>query len=151
MAKTKKRADGLYQKQIIIGRNSDGSYKRKSVYAKTLKELDEKLANIKHQIQIGIRIEDDSTFLQIANVWLDIISACLADSLRSRLRRPSFPRPPGPSPPLRDGRRGSCASVRRSHDADAFGRTGPTRPPVRGRCTILSARHVRGCLQEVGL
>ena len=71
MAKTKKRADGLYQKQIIIGRNSDGSYKRKSVYAKTLKELDEKLANIKHQIQIGIRIDDDSTFLQIANVWLD--------------------------------------------------------------------------------
>lgn len=71
MAKTKKRADGLYQKQIIIGRNPDGSYKRKSVYAKTLKELDEKIANIQHQIQIGIRIENDSTFLQIANGWLD--------------------------------------------------------------------------------
>lgn len=71
MAKVKKRPDGLYQKQVIIGRNSDGSYKRKSIYAKTLKELEEKITEVKHQIQIGIRLDDGSTYRELANIWLD--------------------------------------------------------------------------------
>lgn len=70
MAKAKKRNDGLYQKQITIGRNADGSYKRKTVYGKTQKELDDKIAELKHQLSIGIRIDDDSTFNEVANIWI---------------------------------------------------------------------------------
>jgi len=70
MAKVKKRSDGLYQKQITIGRNADGSYKRKTVYGKTQKELDEKIGELIHQLSIGIRIDDDSTFNEVADIWI---------------------------------------------------------------------------------
>ena len=40
MAKIKKRADGRYQSNIIIGRKADGSYIRKCVYGTTKKELE---------------------------------------------------------------------------------------------------------------
>lgn len=70
MAKAKKRSDGLYQKQITIGRNADGSYKRKTVYGKTQKELDAKISELLHQISIGIRIDDDSTFSEVADIWI---------------------------------------------------------------------------------
>lgn len=70
MAKVKKRTDGLYQKQITIGRNADGSYKRKTVYGKTQKELDEKIGGLIHQLSIGIRIDDDSTFSEVADMWV---------------------------------------------------------------------------------
>ncbi len=71
MAKSKKRADGLYQKNIVIGRNADGSYKRKTVYGKTLKELEERIAEIKSQLKMGIRIYDDSTFRELSEVWIN--------------------------------------------------------------------------------
>jgi len=37
MTKQKKRADGRYCKNVTIGRNEDGSLKRKMVYADTQK------------------------------------------------------------------------------------------------------------------
>jgi integrase len=71
MAKSKKRADGLYQKNIVIGRNADGSYKRKTVYGKTQKELEEQIAEVKSQLKMGIRIDDDSTFRELSEVWIN--------------------------------------------------------------------------------
>lgn len=70
MAKSKRRADGLYQKNIVIGRNADGSYKRKTIYGKTQKELEERIAEVKNQLKIGIHIDDDSTFRELSEVWV---------------------------------------------------------------------------------
>lgn len=68
----KKRADGNYQRQITVGRNPDGSYIRKSIYAPTLKELEQKVADAKQKIQEGVVILDNrTTFADIANIWLD--------------------------------------------------------------------------------
>lgn len=95
MAKVKKRPDGLYQKQVIIGRNSDGSYKRKSIYAKTLKELEEKITEVKHQIQIGIRLDDGSTYRELANIWLDnyrvVVNTPWAETQRRTLNQNIIP------------------------------------------------------------
>ena len=73
MAKTKKRRDGLYQKSITVGRREDGSYIRKSVYAKTQKELDKKVQDMTAQLTNGIRIhENDVTFSAMAELWLTV-------------------------------------------------------------------------------
>ena len=49
-----KRSDGFYQKNITVGRKPDGSYIRKTVYAKTKKELELKAAEITQQLHQGI-------------------------------------------------------------------------------------------------
>jgi integrase len=67
----KKRADGRYQSVIIIGRKSDGSYIKKSVYGRTRKELDDKIGEVKHQLKLGVRIDDNSTFKEITEIWLN--------------------------------------------------------------------------------
>lgn len=72
MAKLKKREDGLYQKQVTVGRNPDGSYIRKSVYAKTKRELDIKAAEILQQVHEGSYVLDSKeTFENLADLWLD--------------------------------------------------------------------------------
>lgn len=72
MAKMKKRDDGLYQKQVIVGRNPDGTYIRKSVYAKTKKELDIKAAEILQQVHAGSYVLDSKeTFEKLAELWLE--------------------------------------------------------------------------------
>ena len=68
----KKRADGNYQRQIIVGRNPDGSYIRKSIYAPTIKELERKVADAQLKIQEGIAILDNrTTFADLADIWLE--------------------------------------------------------------------------------
>jgi len=71
MAKSGKRTDGLYQKNIIVGRKADGSYLRKTVYGKTKKELELKIAEITLQVHQGIYVpEDKTTFGEMAEIWL---------------------------------------------------------------------------------
>lgn len=71
MAKTVKRTDGLYQKNMVIGRNDDGSYQRKTVYAKTKKELDIRCSEITQQVYQGVYVaEDKTTFGAMAELWL---------------------------------------------------------------------------------
>lgn len=71
MAKSGKRTDGLYQKNIIVGRKPNGSYLRKTVYGKTKKELDLKIAEITQQVYQGIYVpEDKITFGELAEIWL---------------------------------------------------------------------------------
>ncbi len=70
MAKNK-RDDGRYQKNIIVGRKANGSYIRKTVYGKTKKELDLKIAEITQQVYQGIYVaEDKTTFGEMAEIWL---------------------------------------------------------------------------------
>lgn len=70
MTKSKKRNDGLYQKSLIVGRKPDGHYIRKILYARTKKELEQKVAELTQQINNGIQVwENGLTFKELAEIW----------------------------------------------------------------------------------
>lgn len=72
MAKQKKRENGYYQKTIVLGRKPDGKYLKKTVYGKTLKELDAKVIELTQQLNSGIRVwESNMKFSELAQLWLD--------------------------------------------------------------------------------
>lgn len=64
MAKTKKRTDGRYCKNVTIGRNLNGTLKRKMIYANTQKELALKVAELKLQIENGTLTTDEKMTLE---------------------------------------------------------------------------------------
>lgn len=71
MARYKKGTKG-YRATIVIGRNENGTQKRKNVYAKTLRELDEKLAELKEQYDRGFDFDAAGTTVdQWAEKWLE--------------------------------------------------------------------------------
>ena len=53
MARFKKNARGYYQTGVTIGYDERGRIKRKWLYAKTISELEEKIAQIKGEIKSG--------------------------------------------------------------------------------------------------
>ncbi len=66
-----KRKNGWYQTSVVIGRNRDGSYKRKYIYAKTKWELDDRRAELEHNLKYGLSADaDKATFDEIAQEWL---------------------------------------------------------------------------------
>ena len=70
-AKIKKRPDGFYQRSITVGRKPDGKPQRKTIYAKTLKELDAKAAEYERQLLHGtLSSNEKMTFGELAAVWL---------------------------------------------------------------------------------
>lgn len=70
MAKRNQRADGRYQRMITLGRKPDGTYLRKTIYAKTQKELDDRVAEARHQINQGVFVSNTHvTFGEMAEVW----------------------------------------------------------------------------------
>jgi integrase len=73
MAKYKKRADGRYCTHVHVGSyNTDGSPKRKTLYAKTIRELDVKVAEIRQKMNTGTYIQDNNLTLGTwAKEWLD--------------------------------------------------------------------------------
>lgn len=72
MAKAKKRSDGLYQKSIVVGRKPNGDYIRKTVYGKTLRELDQKVVEVTHQLNSGIQVwENGISFAELADIWFN--------------------------------------------------------------------------------
>lgn len=67
----RKRNDGWYQTSVVVGRNRDGSYKRKYIYAKTKWELDERRAELEHNLKYGLSADaDKATFDEIGQEWL---------------------------------------------------------------------------------
>ena len=46
----KKRADGRYCKQVLVGYKSDGTRKMKNIYGKTIKEVETKERKLLEQI-----------------------------------------------------------------------------------------------------
>ena len=71
MAKNKRRSNGLYQKNIIVRRKENGAYLRKTIYGKTKKELELKVAEITQQVYQGIYVpENKTTFGEMAEIWL---------------------------------------------------------------------------------
>ena len=45
--------------------------KRKYVYGKTAEEADKKLAELKAEVELGVNIDDDTTFGELAKIWLE--------------------------------------------------------------------------------
>lgn len=64
MQKYKKRSDGRYCKQIVIGYSADGKRKVKSIYAKTIRELEAKEVEIRHNINHGLFVENENTTVE---------------------------------------------------------------------------------------
>ena len=72
MAKGNKKDRGLYRKNIVMGRNPDGSYIRKNIYGKTKKELELKITEITQQLQNGIAVwENGITFAELSEIWIE--------------------------------------------------------------------------------
>lgn len=72
-AKYKKRADGRYLIQVLIGYNSNGKPKYKNVYAHTIRELEEKAATVRAELEKGIVVKDDKLTLESwAKRWLKL-------------------------------------------------------------------------------
>ena len=68
-----KRNDKRYTATLAIGRNPDGSLKRKYFYGKTKKEVDLKIAKAKLDLENGMFTPDDGvTFIDIAHKWVDV-------------------------------------------------------------------------------
>lgn len=74
MARYKKRKDGLYQARIKVGFNpTTGAPKFKSVYARSINELEIKKAEIKSAVNKGIYADDRNILLgEWASDWYDL-------------------------------------------------------------------------------
>lgn len=71
-AKYKKRPDGRYMTHVIVGTQEDGKPKRKTVYARTIRELEEKAAELRRQVSTGTLITDESVLVSTwADEWLN--------------------------------------------------------------------------------
>ena len=67
-----KRNDNRYKRTVTVGRNPDGSAKRKCVYGKTIKEVDRKVADIQTALRNGTLSNDERVlFKDIAFRWID--------------------------------------------------------------------------------
>lgn len=58
--KYKKRKDGRYSRQLIVGKNPDGSKIRKTVYGYTIEELEDNYLNLKLKHKQGIDLSQSS-------------------------------------------------------------------------------------------
>lgn len=71
MSKSRKRTDNRYQKNLVIGKKENGAYIRKAVYAKTKRELDQKVAELTRQLNNGIQLwANDISFAELADIWI---------------------------------------------------------------------------------
>lgn len=69
MAKYSKRADGRYCTSITV--TLDGEKKKKTVYGKTVREVDDKIAELRSSSNKGVVVDDRSTTLaELARRWL---------------------------------------------------------------------------------
>lgn len=70
-AKNKRRADGLYSVQLVIGMNPSGSPKRKTFYGHTMKEAEGKRAEYQENLRRGtLAANEKATFGEVAALWL---------------------------------------------------------------------------------
>jgi len=98
MARHKKGVDGYYRASIVIGRTESGGQRRKTVKAKTVRELDLRLAEVKEQYCRGIDFDASKTTVeQWAARWFNVykaptVGASTAANTRSLLNKHILPR-----------------------------------------------------------
>lgn len=67
----KKRSDGRYAKQIFVGYDTDGKRKMKTIYGKTMKEVQQKEIEIRKEIEDGCFVDANSiTVGEWSIIWL---------------------------------------------------------------------------------
>ncbi len=77
----KKRADGRYCKQVLIGYNPNGTRKMKTIYGKTIKEVEKKEHELQNKIATGIKVlEDTITVEEWGTKWLDVYKVDVSKS-----------------------------------------------------------------------
>ena len=82
-ANRKKRPDGNYVKQITVGRKPDGKPIRKTFYAKTLKEIEQRISEFEqHQRQGTIPANEKMTFGELADLWINDYKPTIGISTR---------------------------------------------------------------------
>ena len=86
MAKYKKRADGRYQAQINLGRKPNGKYLRKTIYADTIRELENKIQAVKAELNNGIMPGESSkiTFELLSDIWVNKFTPNVSKQGRSQ-------------------------------------------------------------------
>ena len=73
MSKYKKRADGRYCKQILVGYKPDGKRQMKTIYGKTIREVEQKEREIREQIENGINLtKGEVTLKEWSLQWLGV-------------------------------------------------------------------------------
>ena len=83
IANRKKRPDGNYVKQITVGRKPDGKPIRKTFYAKTLKEIEQRISEFEqHQRQGTIPANEKMTFGELADLWINDYKPTIGISTR---------------------------------------------------------------------
>jgi len=76
----KKRADGRYCKQILIGYKPDGTKWMKNIYGKTIKEVEQKERELRGQIELGLNVSDKLTVRQWSEIWLKTFKTDIANN-----------------------------------------------------------------------
>ena len=70
MGKFTKQKDGRYRTSVLTGYRDDGMPIKKYVSGRTIKELEEKIMQMKTDLAGGLLVNDDTTFGQYADMWL---------------------------------------------------------------------------------
>lgn len=71
----KKRADGRYCKQILLGYYPDGRRKMKTLYGSTIKEVEKKERECRNMIEQGFVEENNITVCEWSEMWLKTYKA----------------------------------------------------------------------------
>lgn len=72
----KKRADGRYCKQILVGYKPDGTRAMKTIYGKTIKEIERKEREVRDNIQCGVDLlQENITVEEWGNKWFEVYKA----------------------------------------------------------------------------
>lgn len=83
----KKRADGRYAKQVLVGYFPDGRRKMKTIYGKTIKEVEKKERELRNSIENGTFIEDNKiTVGEWADEWLETFKTGISYNTRERYK-----------------------------------------------------------------
>ena len=80
----KRRTDGRYCKQVLVGYKPDGTRKMKTVYGKTIKEVEYKMNEIRRQIELGVNVSEKLTVAQWADIWLKTFKTDVANNTYER-------------------------------------------------------------------
>lgn len=84
MSKYKRRADGRYCKQILVGYTPDGKRKMKNIYGKTIKEVEQKERELRDNIENGIDLtKQDITLKEWSLQWLNVYKNNVARATRA--------------------------------------------------------------------
>lgn len=84
MPKYKKRADGRYCKQILVGYKPDGKRKMKTIYGKTIREVETKERELREQIDSGLNVVENITVGEWADIWLKTFKSNIANNTYTR-------------------------------------------------------------------